>query len=284
MECITCKSNDVFIKQYDNHVFNLKQILKSTLKNITGYPFKGQIVVCRDCGHGYLVKHPTAEVLKKYYEAQYWKNRHISENKILKDDFKKDLRAKYQLKFILDNVTFADSINTLEIGGGPTFGLLYLRNLLANKTIKINVCEPGKEWEDHYKYHNIQKISDFFPFSTNLTFDYIHTSHWLEHVADLDDTLIHIKKVLSKDGYLFVEVPNCTTDYWKLPFMDSPHIQFFTKASLKIKFESMGFKLIKMEEVGITTKEWASGMWPEEKDYSPKKDGFWIRAIFQKVN
>ena len=67
---------------------------------------------------------------------------------------------------------------------------------------------------------------EYFPFKTDIKFDFIHTSHWLEHIVDVNKTMAKINSMLTNKGGLFIEVPN-TEFYWDYPQTDTPHIHFF---------------------------------------------------------
>jgi len=131
----------------------------------------------------------------------------------------------------------------------------YIRHKFPNKQISIDVVEPGKGWGKYYIANNINKVADFFPFSSNKYYGYIHTSHWLEHVIDLEATLVKLYEKLENGGLLFVEVPNCTDKYYRLDVGDTPHIHFFTENSLIKLFTKYGFKLIRSGTFGLTNEE-----------------------------
>ncbi|GAJ21743.1 unnamed protein product, partial [marine sediment metagenome] len=130
--------------------------------------------------------------------------------------------------------------NALEIGAGSAHALILLRDKCDNPSINFYVCELGKQWEEYYKIQRIQKIADFFPFKSDKTFDYIHLSHWLDHVISLNETISELNKIMNPNGYVFVEVHNTEHAYWSLPLNDTPHIHFFTQKSLVEAFVQKG--------------------------------------------
>jgi len=296
--CDVCGSNDIKYKSYNFHVYNffqityMKLVLKSRflskhfkkflpteVKKIRDNQFKGKVILCNNCGYGSMEKAPTPKELEEYYDSQYWGQREVENNKIVKD-YHKDYRAIYQVNFVVEHIKQHEQLNVLEIGGGPCLFSLLLRDKYPNAL--LNVCEPSSQWKSHYTYHKINKVANFYPFEVKQKYNYIHTSHWLEHVHDLHETIEYLKGHLEKGGFLFIEVPNCDADYWDLPILDTPHIQFFTPSSLNKCMTDNGFKLIKSETAGITTKEW----WIDKKeikkeDYGTNERGNWIRSVFQ---
>lgn len=300
INCTICNSKNIEYKNYNIHSNNhlktlirrlilqydfilnyFQKILPLKIKNILTDPFKGKVIFCNNCGYALLKNAPSKESLKSYYSTRYWSQRKMELDKIIKD-YQKDFRGKYQVNLLLKNINLSNHLNVLEIGGGPCFFSLQLRDKIKNNnSIILNVCEPGDQWGSHYEFHNINKVADFYPFELKQKYNYIHTSHWLEHVLNLSETIRYLKGHLEKGGFLFIEVPNCDFDYWDLPLVDTPHIHFFTPNSLNKLFVDNGFKLIMTETAGISLKQWANKKKIKKENYGFNEKGFWIRSIFQ---
>jgi len=304
MICPVCNSEDLFIVKYDRHKrsFQIKSILKRflqlldflipkdfhRLKKITSKtksPFRGDIRVCCNCGYGVMNTPPSEEELKDYYSKQYWSGRLDKTKKasFFEKDYGKDPRAKIQIEFSLEKIDKERIGKILEIGAGSAFASLLLRDKCNEAHLELDVCEPGAIWEEYYKEKEINKIADYFPFKTSKKYDYIHTSHWLEHVLDLKDTIRALNAICEKGGFIFVEIPNSAHKYWHLPLKDTPHIHFFTMTCLKKIFEESGFKCLDIKECGISYLEWFHGEVLTPDKYGEKEKGFHIRAIFEKV-
>ncbi|MBX2966890.1 MAG: class I SAM-dependent methyltransferase [Cyclobacteriaceae bacterium] len=300
MYCQICNSKLIYYKWYDNHLFPKSangiikkllpwfdflipdkfQILKKFSKaNI----FKGKVIVCKECGYGTMETPPTQEAIKKYYEYNYWQN--FRERNVKPTthgdvyDYLQDLRAGSQIFLVNSQFDLKNIMRTLEIGAGPAFASQLLRNRFKN--ISMYVCEPGTSWDRYYQMRGLHRIANFFPFDTNETFDYIHTSHWLEHVLDLRKTIYALYNVLNDGGCLFVEVPNTPEIYWELPIGDTPHIHFFTVQSLKAIFEEYHFSCHYIDIFGTRL-----GKTTQKPSYEQDSvtEGVWIRAIFHKPN
>ena len=235
------KSN--FFRHFNNKVVNVRLFLSI---------FK--IVRCNNCGYGIYKKRIHPNVLEYYYKTAYWQAKGIPEkqfgdmNLVLND-----ARAKGQYAFIRDYISVMNHIELLEIGAGSAFTSRLTRHNL--KEINIDVVEPGEGWEPYYKANNIKLISKMFPPTTDKKYNYIHTSHWLEHVINLNSSITELKKLLSDDGQIFVEVPNCNSEYYELDVGDSPHIHFFTERSLILLFQKYNFECERIETIGLTHKE-----------------------------
>ena len=283
-QCRICDSKISRRKLYDHHMANplayrIKQILRG--KGSSNETFTGLIAICSRCGHGTMEEPPTNEQLQKYYEKKYWSDRPklTEEVKGTKNAFKNDLRARTQILFVKEYINSITKV--LEIGAGPAFASLALKETFG-QSLKLNVCEPGKHWAEHYKENSIVNLAPYFPFYSKEIFDYIHTSHWLEHMVDLDDTILELYRFLREKGIIFVEVPNTEYQYWDLPILDTPHIQFFTTSSLVKIFEKHGFECVKVGTFGQTFYQKHMRVPLTAQDYNETKNGFWIRALFRK--
>lgn len=285
--CSLCGSSDLYFIKYNQHTghYPFKQRVKDCIKKILkrgSALFGGNIEICNSCGYGVMEKIPEPEKLRQYYKTQYWGQRAKDEREISKDEYKNDMRAKTQIDFVYDYIKGINHI--LEIGAGPAFPSLLLRDRIKeeSKEVKLFVVEAGKQWIEYYKENSIIPVADFFPFNGEQKFDYIHTSHWLEHVQDLKQTIEILNSMLYTGGYLYVEVPNSSKEYWNLDFKDVPHIHFFTKYSLRKWFENYGFECLNAEEAGVGF----STYFHERRFdyYGQQENGIWIRAIFKKQN
>lgn len=301
MECSICGSANLVHKKYDCHVKKVKLLDKT--KAMVGelwfiipknFPmirqkfikhkkiFKGDILVCSDCGYGKMKRPPSQKQIKEFYRNRYWEGRNLNTEIVTESQkYLSDPRAKYQMSFVQNSIDIKRIKSVLEIGAGGSYLSLLLRKKC--KDINLNVCEPGKMWKEYYKKNNINKVAEYFPFNSNETYDYIHTSHWLEHTLDLEDTLLNLNKICKKGGYLFIEVPNTEYYYWDLQLPDIPHIHFFTTKSLRKLLKKYGFECLDIKECGISYKEQAEGTILSENRYGECKKGFYIRSLFRKI-
>lgn len=208
----------------------------------------GYIRRCLECGHGHFAKKITDEELANYYKQVY-----RGSNYAVDTDFVTDTSVS-QCKFIekyVDQIT-----NVLEIGGGACEAMRYLQN--GHSKIQLSVVEPSPYFDNYYNHVGINKIADMFPVGSNRwdgTFDYIHTSHWIEHVYDAHKSVEALNKLLCEDGLLYVETPNSPEICFKLDWPDAPHIHFFTKKSLKKLLEAHSFQVLDIVELSFTHEE-----------------------------
>lgn len=300
--CPICNSQNLKQKTYNQHLeaYSLKSFLKAILPYLDAFVpesfskikrlsnkkkrlFSGFINLCLSCGHGIMDKLPEPSELEKYYEQTYRKGQIVDISGEEKN-YLHDERAQAQIEFVFSSLGQVFGKDILEIGAGAAKASLLYRHKLPQSEVNLYVCEPGNQWEKYYQAHEIRKIANFFPFKTEKKFNYIHTSHWLEHAVDLDNTVSVLNQLLESNGTIFIEVPNTEHYYWDLPIQDTPHVQFFTRASLSRLFCANGFECIKIGEYGITFMEYVKGGKVISGKYGSRDKGFWIRGLFQKTN
>lgn len=87
----------------------------------------------------------------------------------------------------------------------------------------------------------------------NSYFDVVILNHTLEHMDKPLEMLVKVKKILKKDGILFVDVPNfgglssrVSKQYWKL-LLPEEHKYHFTQKSLSYIFKKAGLEVIHIE-------------------------------------
>jgi len=69
------------------------------------------------------------------------------------------------------------------------------------------------------------------------TYDYIFSSHCLEHVDRWTDTLNYWTSYLRKGGIMFLYLPHYSQKYWR-PWNNNKHVNILTDVMLRDFFES----------------------------------------------
>lgn len=92
-------------------------------------------------------------------------------------------------------------------------------------------------------------------------FDFIHINNVIEHVCDPNRILKECRRILKRDGRVFLSVPNGSNDM--LPLQDyslemklparsfNGHIYFFSQKALHLLFEKSGLEIQKCKTYGI---------------------------------
>ena len=153
---------------------------------------------------GYLETHPIPENLSEFYK---------SENYISHTDSRKSLFEKVYQKLKLYNIRYKFSKldhkengkKLLDIGCGTGDFLQFAQK----KGLKVFGIEPNQKAIE-IAQNKIGREGEFFDelSDTDETFDSITLWHVLEHIPDLNQTLIEIKSKLKSEGELIIAVPN----------------------------------------------------------------------------
>lgn len=109
-------------------------------------------------------------------------------------------------------------------------------------------------------------------------FDFISMNHSLEHITDLDETLEEIRRVLSPDGILYIEVPNVESlsrklskEFWL--HWDSPrHLFAFSPATLKLLLEKHKFSVARLRTIRADFYKWDQFYRREQVDKNSPPD------------
>ena len=205
---------------------------------------------CKICGH-FTAKHKikVSEFYKKNYSL-------ISHGKDMKKKFNKinDLKSKsdnyHRVKRILSyfkNLKKKD-INLLDVGSGLSVFLYQLKKKVDWRLVGI---EPDINFVNFAKKLSINVIhsnlkSNIFK---KKKFNIITMNKIIEHVKDPVKLLKVSKKLLIKNGYIYIEVPDGSAaskhldnKYREEFFVD--HLHIFSKKSLKKSIKLAGLSLL----------------------------------------
>lgn len=81
-------------------------------------------------------------------------------------------------------------------------------------------------------------------------FDYIFSSHCLEHVNNYVDTLIYWRSKIRSGGTLFMYLPDYSQEYWR-PWNNRKHKHIFTPKIIKDCLESLMYQNIFVSGVDL---------------------------------
>ena len=248
--CLICQDKNLFNKKYINsHFYNLKSNIFDDLS----------IFVCSICGFGYAYPFVDVKEIKYFYKKEY--NKEGGPHYEFKD-FKHYNWPKYfSSRFISQFLIAAQFIeldkvkNFLDIGAnnGESFTTLNKMGHSPNSyAIEIN--------EDYVDDIHNKNLNLILSKDENLSldkeyhnfFDLILMSHVLEHfnANQLDNVLININKILSKDGVLVIEVPNDDFRKFYSNSNVSPHLTFFSIDSLIRLFRKNKFDIMFINSAG----------------------------------
>lgn len=155
---------------------------------------------------------PTQKDLDKFYNKTFYtKNNKNFNNSALKEQLKEKKYFNYKWKKIFDNFkTFNKNLKkkkVLDIGCGYGQCILYLKN----KGLDCYGLDPSDHAIEYCKNKGLKaEISnlDELDIFGNTKFDFVIMNNVLEHLRDPITIIKKIKKILKRNGIIFIEVPN----------------------------------------------------------------------------
>ena len=225
---------------------NIFFVLSAKDHTVSGEFF--EIWECKKCTQRFTQNVPENDEIGKYYQ---------SENYISHSDTSKGLinflyhkvrnHTLVQKKKLIEKSIDRHSGNVLDVGAGTGSFLDVMKKAGWNAT----GIEPEKSAREKAKsLHGLDLLEGDALFELQpKTFDAITLWHVLEHVHSLHEYVDQLKKLISKDGKIFIAVPNYTSPDQKIyqqfwAAYDVPrHLYHFSPASMKKLLNHHGLKL-----------------------------------------
>ena len=175
-------------------------------------------------GFYYVVPMPSKDYLSSFYKETYWNNR-LDKNFPVR---KRDIEHYKLLLKTFPNFNEA-SKNILNFGSGH-YGISVLLSLKNHNIVNFDYHTSDKIFEERWtNVNDLNKINE--------SFDLIYSSHSLEHVQNIYETIEKLKKISHDKTIFFFEVPNCyQKEYQKIHM---PHTYYFTKLFFKNCFKKI---------------------------------------------
>jgi len=202
---------------------------------------------------------PTQTELKEYYEKLYYQNDTGQYSKQYEEEeikfFQNDCRILERL--YQNHFPNTSSKACLDIGCGEGFQ----SNYFFDKGWDITCCDYSDFGLKQHHPHLVQNLimGDFETIMKNLIktndmYSIILLKNVLEHVLSPENTIAEIKKIMNKNTYLFIDVPNdysifqkylsdngYTENTW---FCPPQHLHYFQFKSLKSFLEAQGLEVV----------------------------------------
>lgn len=191
---------------------------------------------------------PNIDKISSYYESDDYLSHNANATTIISKiyDFAKviNIRSKYNTvaKYAGNN------IKLLDIGCGIGDFLYYAKQ----HNVEVDGIEPNDSARDQAEKRLGQKINS----GNDLTIfhddskDVITMWHVLEHRYDINETLINLKRIVKKDGYIVLALPNYKSfdgKYYKSNWAayDVPrHLFHFSQNTIQYLADKFDFKLV----------------------------------------
>lgn len=264
--CPVCRGSDARRFPYDNHQ---KRLSLNSLRHQAGgclftaglrmpwlrnrllFSPTRDIRQCQDCGHGIYDRAFKPGELEAYYRHRYFLADGLPPERWDDSSFVTEhAKSRGQWAFVSPYLEQFAQPRMLDVGAAAS-RISRLARLHLGGRAQCSVVEPGEGWAEYYKHHGIRVAGRFFPCADDQSYDYIHTSHWLEHVEALEPVLSGLRARMAPGGFCFIEVPNCDAIYFAGDFPDTPHIHFFTASSLERSMADHGFVAVDVRECGL---------------------------------
>ncbi|TWI01166.1 methyltransferase family protein [Flavobacterium tiangeerense] len=190
---------------------------------------------------------PSLENLGKYYESVDYISHTDSKRSLFEKayHFVKNIALKNKLDLI--NSFQPNKGSILDIGAG-TGDFLSVAKQNGWQTIGVEPSEKAKTIAKNKGVSFVEKTAVL----ENHSFDVITMWHVLEHVPNLEEQILELKRLLKPNGTLIVAVPNFKSfdakqygTFWAA--YDVPiHFWHFSKTAIKMLFEKESMKLVKV--------------------------------------
>jgi len=211
-----------------------------------------KLATCLTCGHVKAFPLPAEEDVHRYYASEkFWNAQGVD------DSFKgrqwyqnvtgnsglweRYHRAGHQLSVIEKTLKLEKKAKILDLGSGYSPFLYHCQkrgfeNLYALDP-SPNVCQ-FLETQGIPTYNML--FEDYICLDDPIKFDIMVISHAIEHLIDPVRILIGLRKHLTDDGFLYIDVP--FQDHLR-PYNQGLHLQFFCDSSIRLVLEKCGYQV-----------------------------------------
>jgi 2-polyprenyl-3-methyl-5-hydroxy-6-metoxy-1,4-benzoquinol methylase len=143
-------------------------------------------------------------------------------------------------------------MDVLEIGAATGFFVEGIKD----KVKSVAGIEPHNEFRNYAQgelglnmYSDLEEAR-----KAGLGYDIAFMFHVLEHIHDPKGFLINLKRLLKRNGKLYIEVPNVKDvliSFYKVPafrsfYWNYAHLFYFSPETLKLLLQSAGYEIIKL--------------------------------------
>ena len=208
------------------------------------------VVLCEECGLGYLNPRWDAASYGSFYENDY--DKYYRPNILSKKKKVSSSINPVTQRFKLYNQKNSNPKSILDIGSGAGKNLGELSN--QYKCSSLFAIEPSRASQKILEQNNVVVISNDVDSNWEVNyenrFDIIIMRHVLEHFLDPSAILNKVNKVLSDEGILYLAVPNCLNPVQNLEksWFRNVHTFYFNKYTLENFFNKSNLKILTMME------------------------------------
>lgn len=211
----------------------------------TVYHGKTLVYFCHGCGH---LQSTELNNINEYYDNEY---------EILVESEEEDqlyevvsgsnvFRTEHQVRTFLNKLNLPSGVKILDYGCAKSSTMRVLIN--RNPNINAYLFDVSDRYVPFWeKFLTEDRWATYvIPVAWNGQFDVVTSFFSLEHMAQPQDALQQICRVLKPKGLLYGIIPNVFTNTADMIVVD--HVNHFTAASLQYLLRSNGFEVVEMDE------------------------------------
>jgi phenylacetate-CoA ligase len=244
-KCLICKSSAISVME------NLDEI---------------NLIFCSDCETYFIDPQPNQEFINNWYSE-------IEKKKRWKNDLSQAIKANHKVNEIYYEIYFRALEKNYNLDGkGSVLEIGCYDGLFLKKFADLGYNCKGIDLNEGFVKYGIEhygldlEYGNIFQFQfPDNSFDLIIFNQVLEHLIDPFNFLKEVYRILKPSGAIFLSVPNTESillkaeksflkGYQKPGFLDFPsHLFYFSKKSLQIMLNEIGFKNIYLQEFSSPT-------------------------------
>jgi 2-polyprenyl-3-methyl-5-hydroxy-6-metoxy-1,4-benzoquinol methylase len=225
---------------------NISKVLAAKDHTVSKEEF--EIWECKNCTLRFTQNIPDQENIGRYYQSENYISHSDTSKGLINNLYHKvRKRTLVQKKKLIEKATKKKTGNILDVGAGTGAFL----NTMKNANWNCTGIEPDKNAREKALelYHiNLKEAEKLYSLPPE-TFNAITLWHVLEHVHELHKYVEQLKNLLSKDGKLFIAVPNYTSgdekiydEFWAA--YDVPrHLYHFSPKAMQDLLNRHGLKV-----------------------------------------
>ncbi len=229
---------------------NISFVLSAKDYTVSGEVF--EIWECKNCTLRFTQNIPAGEEIGKYYQSENYISHSDTAKGLINNLYHKvRKRTLIQKRKLIIKTTGKSTGQILDLGCGTGAFLAVMQEANWN----CSGIEPDesarKKAQELYGLH-VKETGEFYNLPAQ-TFDAITLWHVLEHVHDLHPYIQQLRKILARDGKLFIAVPNYTSADEKIynecwAAYDVPrHLYHFSPQAMEQVMNKHGLKIEKMK-------------------------------------
>lgn len=206
-----------------------------------------EIVICRNCTFQYTQNRPTENEAGKYYISDKYVSHTDDKKGIIPTLYRaiRDINLKWKLR-IINSLSKKGELLDYGCGLGS---FLYASKKDLWKTTGMDISQEARDIVKKRYDINVYPNEELYNTTEN-KYDIVSLWHVLEHVYQIDDTIIGLKNATKSGGYILIALPNNSSfdaKYYK-QFWDAydvpRHIWHFNKRSVEILFRKHSLELV----------------------------------------